>query len=181
MELADHGLAVVGIQQTQEHVGFDAVLSYRSAEQGNDIHAFRSQGCGFVQNHAIRMWHPVQIVAHLPFGRSGGRTGLVKDTLGRPHIVGVRVDVDVIFSDLGMRFGAEYVGVDIGEVAHVQEVLDCTGRGYMHADGARVNIAAIGLGELGDSEQCIRRRTQADPDIQVLDKHRQRGGVSIGR
>src|SRR5215475_7678457 len=66
-------------------------------------------------------------------------------------------DLDVVFLHLGMRLGAEDVGMDIGEVAHVEEVLDGARRGDMHPDGRGVEAAAIRLFIFGNGEELARR------------------------
>ena len=119
LELADGRVGVIRVEQGQEHVCLDSVLRSWSTEQSDYVHAVFVKWCGFVQDHAERVGYPVEVVAHLPFGRGCRGTRLIEDALGCPHVVGVGVDVHVVLDDLGVRLGAQHIGMHKREMAHV--------------------------------------------------------------
>lgn len=66
-----------------------------------------------------------------------------------------------------MRLDAEYVGMHIGEVAHVEKVLDGARRRDVDAERCRIELAAVRLLIFGDREQLGRRRPERSPDIAI--------------
>ncbi len=155
--MGDHVLVVQRLQEEADGV-LRVGLEARLVEHGREgLH------------HAVG-------VAHVAAGVVRGRgAGLPEAAVGGPDLAGGGLDLHLVLRDLGVRHLAEVVGMDEGEVRHVEEVLDHAQARDRHADAAAVDDAAAGFGIFGEREEGARGAAAgADPDIAVVRLHGQR-------
>ena len=157
MEAAYGRVGVLLVNEGKNHAGLDVVLGDRPAEQADHVHPALVERARLVEQHAVRMRDPEDVVTHLTFGGGRGRGRLEEDALGRPDVIGGLVDVHLILSHRRMGLDAEDAGVDEREVAHVEEVFHRPRRRAVHADRGRVQVPPIRLAVLGDVEQAVGR------------------------
>ena len=152
------------------------LLAGRLHEQPDQVHPLGRGRARLVEQDRVGLHDPVDVVDHLALGGGGRRGRLPELALGGPDLVGVAVDMDVVVDHFGAGLRAQEAVMDEREVAHVEEVLDRSGRGGAQADRAGVEVAPVGLEELGNVEGPLGRVAQARPHVQELAAAGQRAG-----
>lgn len=152
----------------------DVLLIHRLEENGYDVEPRLVYRARFVEDRAVGMRHPVDVFDVGTFCRSGRGFGLKEATARRDNLVALDRELDIVFLDLCVRFRPENVSMDIGKVAHVEEVLDGAWRRDVHTDGGSVEPPAVGLGIFRNEKQFGRRSAERCPDVAVGDLGRQR-------
>ena len=121
----------------------DPLWPNRLAEERNNVHPLRIDRRRLVEDDIERVWHSVQVVGHLPGGRSRGCHRLPEFTVRRPNVVGYWIDKDLVVVDVAIRLCAKDPSVDVREVRQDQEVLNGPRRRDVDTDGAGMHEAPV--------------------------------------
>ena len=131
------------------------------------------------QRGHVRVGHPVAVLDVGAAGRAGCRRRLPEPAVGQLDAVGL--GGHGVVAHLGMRLGAEHVGVDEREVGHVEEVLDDARAAGVHDDRLVVVLAHAGLVPLREVVRRLGRRpAERDEDDAVALAHGEHLEVGVG-